>query len=319
MFVELKRIAVTCIATTCAVLAPSAQAGETTSAQSSAGKATSGMTLRGNQEGTAFDTLTIEGEDRVHFKIERPVLELAIDPSLAPGLDWGSPADVLDRTVPDGVAPFLRGANAALSPYLARPWLRAFAHGDVAGFQPQVDGVETWRLVVADSRGEAVRTFEGRGQPPQRILWDGRSSDGQPAQPGRTYSYVFEARDRAGNKRNFVGEGFQVAAYRLETTHGPVLAFTGTEGAPARSSDGTARAASPFVLEAASWINQTSAAKPVRVTATARSIEKANALAKDVSRSLAPMLLGDPARVQVQTHVQPDAHEAGTVQIAPVP
>jgi hypothetical protein len=277
------------------------------------------MSMRGNQEGTAFQSLTVEGEDRVHFKIERPPLELAIDPSLAPGLDWGSPADVLDRTVPDGVAPFLRGANAELSPYLARPWLRAFAYGDVAGFQPQVDGVETWRLVVADSRGQAVRTFEGRGQPPQRILWDGRSSEGEPAQPGRTYSYIFEARDRAGNKRNFVGEGFQVAAYRLETAQGPVLAFTGSEGASARSNDGSPRPASPFVLEAASWINQTSSAKPVRVTATARNNEQANALAKDVSRSLAPMLLGDPARVQVQTHVQADAFEAGTVQIAPVP
>jgi hypothetical protein len=298
MFEDLKQIAVTCIAATCAVLAPGAQAGEKPAAKSS--DATAGMSMRGNQEGTAFQSLTVEGEDRVHFKIERPPL-------------------VLDRTVPDGVAPFLRGANAELSPYLARPWLRAFAYGDVAGFQPQVDGVETWRLVVADSRGQAVRTFEGRGQPPQRILWDGRSSEGEPAQPGRTYSYIFEARDRAGNKRNFVGEGFQVAAYRLETAQGPVLAFTGSEGASARSNDGSPRPASPFVLEAASWINQTSSAKPVRVTATARNNEQANALAKDVSRSLAPMLLGDPARVQVQTHVQADAFEAGTVQIAPVP
>ena len=33
--------------------------------------------------------------------------------------------------------------------------------------------------------------------------------------PGLTYSYVFEAFDRAGNKRNIVGPGFTVPAYRI--------------------------------------------------------------------------------------------------------
>jgi len=132
---------------------------------------------------------------------------------------------------------------------------------------------------------------------------------------------MVEARDRAGNKRNFVGEGFQVAAYRLETAQGPVLAFAGApdEGAPARRSDVNTGAASPFVLEAASWINQSPPTHPMRVSATARSFERANALATEVSRALAPLLLGDPARLQVQAQVQPDALELGTVQIAPVP
>ena len=58
--------------------------------------------------------------------------------------------------------------------------------------------------------------------PPEEITWDGRSSRGEPVTPGLTYSYVFEAFDRAGNKRNFVGEGFRLTAYRLAT-----LAFVG--------------------------------------------------------------------------------------------
>ena len=175
--------------------------------------------------------------------------------------------------------------------------------------------------MVANSRGQAVRSFEGLGQPPREIAWDGRSTTGQPVQPGLMYSYVFEARDRAGNKRNFVGEGFKLSAYRLQTPAGPVLAFTGTPGSTASTRGGAAarRGATSLLLESASWINQSPSQKPVRVTATARSYEQANALATDVARELVPLLLGNPARVQSQVRVEPDACESGTLQIAPAP
>src|SRR5262249_58444359 len=73
-----------------------------------------------------------------------------------------------------------------------------------------------------------------------------------------------------------------------------------------------------LVLEAASWLNQSPNVKqPVRVTATARSFEQANALSGGVAKALAPLLLGDPARVQAVTDVQPDAPAEGAVTIAP--
>jgi FlgD Ig-like domain len=278
-----------------------------------------GMSLKGDQEGTAFRTLTVEGEDRVHFEIERPSLDLQVDPTQAPGLDWGSAHDVLDRTVPDGMAPLLAASTGSLTPYLARPWLRTYAVGDVARFRPQVDQVDRWRLVVADSRGETVRSFEGRGEPKQDIAWDGRNTDGKPASPGLTYSYVFEARDRAGNKRNFVGQGFELPAYRLATPKGPVLAFAAEPVAASAGASREDRTPSPYVLEAASWLNQIPATQPVRVTATARSFQQAKSLADGVAASLASLLVGSPQRVQVQTQVEPDAHPAGTVAIAPAP
>jgi hypothetical protein len=281
-----------------------------------AAKQSGTMTMRGGQDGTAFQSLTVQGEDRVHFEIERPPLDLTLDPTTAPGLDWGSPTDVLDRTVPDGVAPMLSASSSTLTPFLARPWLRQFSRGDVARFHPQLEQVESWRLTVADSRGTAVRSFEGKGKPPEQIVWDGRSSSGQPVQPGLTYSYVLEARDRAGNKRNFVGQGFKVAAYGFQSADGPVLAFTNPRAA---SSSRDARLPSGLVLEAASWLNQSVSTKPVRITATARSFEAADALANETARGLTPLLLGNPARVQTQVQVQPDAYESGAVQIAPAP
>src|SRR5207253_1958091 len=125
--------------------------------------------------------------------------------------------------------PLTAAVSRQRSPYTARPWLRRFASGAVATFHPSVDRVDRWKLVIANARGETVVTYQGQGSPPRELQWDGRSSTGQPVVPGLTYSYVFEAFDKAGNKRNFVGEGFSISAYRMGTLEDPMLVFSGHE------------------------------------------------------------------------------------------
>ena len=270
------------------------------------------MTLRGGAERTDFRSLTVEGEDRVHLEIERPTLTLELDPERVGGLESGTAGDVLNRVPPDLTTSYLARSGLGISPYVAHPWLRQFATGPVARFQPNVKGVERWKLVVADSKGQTVTTFEGKGDPPREIAWDGRSAAGALVSPGITYSYFFEAYDRAGNRRNFVGEGFSVSAYRLESPDGPVLVFSGqslvgssrSQRSAGMGGDAVPRAVSPVILEAAGWLNQDSRfSQSVRVTATARSQEQANFLAGRVSAALAELALGDPARVQTATEV----------------
>ncbi len=41
------------------------------------------LTLKGGQDGTVFRSLTVEGENRVQIRFERPELELDIDPNQA--------------------------------------------------------------------------------------------------------------------------------------------------------------------------------------------------------------------------------------------
>jgi hypothetical protein len=288
--------------------------------------ADSGMTLRGGQPRTDFRTMTVEGEDRVHLEVERPVLALDLDPEKVGGLEPGTAGDVLNRVSPDLTSAFLGVSAHNALPYLARPWLRLFGTGPVARFQPSVKDVDRWKLVVADSKGQTVTTFQGKGDPPKEITWDGHSKDGDLVTPGLTYSYIFEAYDRAGNKRNFVGEGFRVSAYRIDSPEGAVLVFSGQSvvgsSKSARSAglggDAAPRAVSPVILEAAGWLNQDSRfSQSVRVTATARGQEQANFLAGRVSAALAELALGDPARIQTTTEVVPDAPDGGTVRIAP--
>ncbi len=280
-----------------------------------------GMTLKADREGTVFKSLTIEGEDRIRIEFERPPIELDLDPEKAPGLEWGSARDVLDRSVPDFVAPFVSQSARESSPFVARPWLGEFVPGAVARFRPQVEGVERWKLIVANARGEALTTFQGKGDPPKEIVWDGRSAQGEPATPGLRYSYVFEAFDRAGNKRNFVGEGFQLNAYRMTTPAGPVLVCSGAMLAPPSSPAAIgsipASAPAPAVSEVATWLNQSvEPTRPIRVAITARSADAANAIAATIMRQLPPLVLGDPARIQCAVVVQPDAPESGAVKFS---
>ena len=288
------------------------------------GASDSSYTIKGGKDRTDLKSLTVEGEDRVHIDIERPPLTLALDPSKVSGLVQGDARDVLDRVPPDLTSGYYASTSAERSPYTGRPWLRQFASGAVARFQPAVKGVQHWKLTVADSRGQAVRVYEGAGDPPKEIVWDGRGTNGASVTPGVTYSYVFEAKDKAGNKRNFVGDGFRVSAYRLDGPEGPTLVFSGREltipvgGAAALyGGAGASRPTAAILLEAASWLNQTpNVTRPIRVTATGRTMEQATSLAKQVSIALAANTIGDPARIQSVPEVAADVPEGGTVRVA---
>src|SRR5262245_32508196 len=148
------------------------------------------MTMTGGQEGTAFGSLTVEGEDKIHIEFERPELDLHLDARSTKGLELGNASEILDRQPVDLTTTMLQASAQERSPYIARPWLDELASGPVARFRPAVEGVERWKLVVADSLGQSVREYSGQGKPPKEIVWDGSTVSGQPALPGLTYSYV---------------------------------------------------------------------------------------------------------------------------------
>jgi hypothetical protein len=274
------------------------------------------MTLHGGDEGTIFKSLRIEGEDRIRIEFDRPALDLALDARTAPGLDFEIVRAALTRNNPDFVMPYLALSAVTRGPLYARPWFDTFVTGSVVRFRPALEGVERWRLDVADSRGNTVMSYEGSGKPPKEINWDGRTLDGTPAPPGLTYSYVLEAYDRAGNKRNFVGEGFDLPPYVVQDGQQFALLFAGKELRSVASQTGSELPA-PILFEVATRINQSATADlPVRVEVTARSFEEAKRTADMIVGDLTPLMLGDPLRVQPITTVEPDAPDAGTVRIA---
>ena len=269
----------------------------------------SSMTLRGGEKGTVFDDMTIKGEDRIQFEFSRPELTVDLDSKNLKGLEWENTHAVIERHSLSFLSPFLDQTRHVRTPYLARPWLNRFTSGPVARFTPQVEGVERWTLTVANSQGNTVVTFSGLGKVPKEIAWDGLSSNGVPSTPGLTYSYVFEAHDRAGNKRNFMGDGFKLPPYKVRMNGGTMLLFSGKELQPVAPGR-----VSPILLETATWLNQgKDMTRTIKIETSARSFDQANSIAEAVINSMKPLLLGNPQRIQATTRVEPDAPEDGSV------
>lgn len=264
-------------------------------------------TLKGGQEGTSLQDMTVEGEDRIRVTFARPSLDLSIDPYTTAGLAWDVRQQVLERGGPDPMRALLDSRTGETVPRMARPWLNQFTEGGVARFQPDLTGVAQWSLEVADSRGATVAVFEGKGNP-RAMSWDGRTLDGQAALPGLTYSFGLTAYDEAGNKRTFVGDGFAVPPYRTTGDDSWSLLFAGNQM-------GSDPATSPLLREAADRVNRTTGEGTVRVVATARSKGEAEHLAELVTTLLRPRLLGDPARVRDEIRIQPDAPASGAVEV----
>lgn len=267
------------------------------------------MTLKGGEEGTVFKSLTVTGEDRIRIDFQRPDLRLDLDPRTAPGLEWGDPMDVLARPGVDVVGPLPALSAHEDSPFLPRPWIDRFRSDDVVRFRPAMEGVESWSLVVADSRSDTVATFQGKGNPPEVIAWNGLGRDGVPVPPGVTCSYVLQATDRAGNRRSFVGEGFRLPPYRVATKDGVTMMFPASEM-------GAAVPASPIVQEVVSRLNVLEpAGGPVEVRVTASTFADAEAVGSRLVAHLQKSVLGDPARIRAVSDVRPDAPAGGTVAI----
>jgi hypothetical protein len=266
------------------------------------------LTLKGGEKGTTFGSLLIEGEDRVRVTFERPTLELNLDPRTAPGLEWEGIFSALARGGVNTLEPMWATTAARPPQVYVHPWMQAFQHGNVARFRPALDNVARWSLNVASPTGDTVARFAGDGKPPKEIAWDGRTTDGELAPPGYTYSYVLEAYDKAGNKRTFVGEGFELSAYRVETADGVVLMIAGDDVT-------TNESATAALLETATWINRSALDQPVEVRVRARTFADGQRTAEHITAALQPLLLGNPLRVQTSVDVETDAPGNGTVAI----
>jgi hypothetical protein len=271
------------------------------------------MAFDGGSDGGVLPSLTIEGEDQISIRFERPSLGLDLQPRTAPGLGWKNTWDKVD------LFPVVTLFSALeRSPYLGRPWLGTFTAENVVVFRPEADRVRSWRLDVVDSRGRLAKTYEGKGQPPKTIAWDGRRQDGTPAWPGLIYTHALETTDKAGNTRTYTGEGFALPPYRLQDENSVQLVLAGEyfpQNRRARGQKSTPN--QDLILEAASWLNQIEGIDgKIEIQVTARSNGQARRLADTVANSMARHVVGPSRRIVTTIHAVPDAPDHGMVVIA---
>ena len=264
--------------------------------------------------GGSLGSLTVEGASQVRIHFERPALKLDLDPLAAPGLQSESTLDILERRPPDLALPLLAHSAAQRAERTPRPWLTGFTVGALTRLRPDLKGVQRWQLEIVDARGAVVRTQAGEGSPPRELAWDGLDAQGEPAPCGLTYTHVLTARDKAGNTRRFVGDSFQLPAYRVETAHGPCLLFSAAQW---RSVLAGGAGASPLLIEAATVLNlHTDPGCALVVTATAATLDEADGIGREVIEALAPRVGGGDQRLQLRTLVAAGSPAGGTVRVA---
>jgi hypothetical protein len=67
------------------------------------------------------------------------------------------------------------------------------------------DEIEKWQLLVKNRWGEILRHYEGWGEPPQRLYWDGRDDSGSLVHYG-DYYYKFTITEKKGRTYNSSGK-----------------------------------------------------------------------------------------------------------------
>jgi outer membrane protein OmpA-like peptidoglycan-associated protein/flagellar hook assembly protein FlgD len=60
--------------------------------------------------------------------------------------------------------------------------------------------IAQWSFVIYDPEGRAFKTYQGKGQPTRRIIWDGKSDTGELVYSAMDYPYQFVVSDVLGNQ-----------------------------------------------------------------------------------------------------------------------
>ena len=92
---------------------------------------------------------------------------------------------------------------------------------------PEGHKVKDWSLAVTDFRGSPFRTFDGGGEAPERLDWDGLGDNGEMLQVGYPYSYVFTVTDKGTNTYNHAGVSFRIPALDYRQDGDRVLEIAG--------------------------------------------------------------------------------------------
>ena len=105
---------------------------------------------------------------------------------------------ILDLTPPE--------AKVSLEPIPFSPDNDGVADELTIGLQVKdASPIRDWSFVIADRNGKTFTQFDGKGQPAAKIVWDGRSSEGELVIAAEDYPYSFTITDVYGNAKTEKG------------------------------------------------------------------------------------------------------------------
>jgi hypothetical protein len=252
--------------------------------------------------------MVVEAENQVLQDIRKSTFEVNVTASVIDTF-YSAPDEVILAISPvEGLQPFFNNPERLGSVQTPHCWLRDPAQVPVVTFfpeDPEGHKARMWTLTVTDFRGAPFRHFDGKGDPPSQVEWDGRGDRQEMLQVGYPYSYIFQVVDKGTNTYNYAGVGFRIPAVDYREGTGRRLEFTGNEVfREGRSQlDDSGR---HWLTRAADDIRRDHPYSPLRVVVQAENKRLAQDRAKEVAAYLTESLMMADDWIQTEAEARPD-------------
>ncbi|MBI4055734.1 MAG: hypothetical protein HY402_06370 [Elusimicrobia bacterium] len=290
----------------------------------------SAAALTQEQAGKLTDVVIVGKETR-RLTSEKPSLQLEIDENAAirdsiptdPSVLLTKPPSLLlwKQTHPE----FLRNSRviqphriaSALAPQIEFEPLKHYremsAKNPYSGRKPP----SLWSLTVADRNGRMFQRFEGTGEPPEQIAWNGRNDNGEWIEPGRTYSTVLMYLDDRGSAHTEVGKTIEFSGVIHQTEEGltvgldsKILFGTSKDKMEVEDPEGVR-----LLRAAADLLKRRYYQFPLMVEVRAKDSQTAQAQAESIRKYLADQLKMLPQNIPLTTHSAPSSQQNSRILV----
>lgn len=223
-----------------------------------------------------LDDVVIKAQEKDEPSAGKPALDVPYDPyeTLRPSL---KPDDALLLAQPPSQSRWVAARPRRLrEDRLIQPWndlLTPLAGLEVPvraqlGADAKASGKDRrWSLSLVDEDGKPIRSFEGQGEPPASVAWDGKTDAGDWIRAGHAYSAVYKFSDAgtpAAPARTVLGQPIRFEGLVRETAEGRVLGLDTSElfGTDRRGQD-LAAGGQPLVRVAADFVRRRAFGAPL--------------------------------------------------------
>jgi hypothetical protein len=259
------------------------------------------------EDGAALPEMVVEATNEVRQKIEKGSFSFELDAAAVDSFFTAMDVDALDVSPVSGLQPHLNNLETLNSDQPPHLWIQELARTPVARFypaDPEGHKVKTWSLAVTDYRGAPFKTYYGKGNPPESLVWDGLSDGGDILEVGYPYSYVFSLTDKGTNEYNYAGVSFRVPALDYRQDGDRVLELAGGELFSRQESE-LSHAGENWLTRVADEIRR-HPYSPVRVVLTAENQDTAQERTEVVAKYLAESMILPLEQIETETIVRSD-------------
>lgn len=285
--------------------------------------ALSAAAARAAQEGQLQDVV-IKANDKEAPSAGKPAFDVQVDPyeSLRATL---KPDESLLLAESPALVSWARSRPQRLKDdRIIEPWndaLTAFSpvslpvRGELAaslGREPTSKELKSgsWSASLVDEDGKPIRVFQGSGEPPESVAWDGLSDHGEWLLAGHAYSAVYKFSQSTAAARTVLGKPVQFEGLAHKQGDATLLSLDSSAlfGVD-RSAQAVAAGGRPLLRAAADWVRRFAFGSPLELRVFGPDADSARAQAAAAKDLLVAELGVSPDAVATESAVADSAEQ----------